>query len=53
MSKTPDGSATPSPLDEATMVNRRKSQVSFKTRPVRVKSPSGREYDLEWTSDDV
>lgn len=37
----------------ATAGNRRKSQVTFKTRPVRVKSPSGREYDLEWTSEDV
>jgi hypothetical protein len=27
--------------------------VTFKPQPVRVKSPSGQEYDVEWPSDDV
>jgi hypothetical protein len=38
---------TPSPTDEFTGEKQRRS------RPVRVKSPSGQEYEIEWTSDDV
>jgi len=50
---SPDGSITPSPVDNYTSTSRRKSQVTFKNRPVRIKSPSGKEYEVEWTSDDV
>ena len=33
--------------------NRRQVQVPYRSRPMKVKSPSGQEYDIEWTSDDV
>ena len=33
--------------------NRRQGQIPYRSRPMKVKSPSGHEYDIEWTSDDV
>jgi hypothetical protein len=44
---------TPSPVDGYIMGNRRQSQVALKPRPIRVKSPSGQEYEVDWTADDV
>lgn len=44
---------TPSPDVYATATTRNKPQVTFKGQPVRIKSPSGREYEIEWTADDV
>lgn len=45
--------ATPTPDVYAANTTRNKAQVTFKNQPVRVKSPSGREYDIEWTAEDV
>lgn len=45
--------ATPTPDAYATSTTRSKGQVTFKNQPIRVKSPSGREYEIEWTTDDV
>jgi hypothetical protein len=40
---------TPSPLG-----NRSPTRgIGSKSRPIRTKSPSGQEYEIEWTSDDV
>ncbi len=50
---SPDKRITPSPDHKLTTANRRKSQVPFKPRPIRLKSASGQEYELEWTLDDV
>jgi len=43
----------PLPIDNSTTGNKRKSQVTFKSREVRVKSPSGQEYEMQLTADDV
>ncbi|CAF1162643.1 unnamed protein product [Rotaria sordida] len=48
---SPDDNMT-SPTDGLTDENRRQSQIPSKSRPIRVKSPSGQDYDIEWTSDD-
>ena len=44
---------TPSPDGYSAIGNRRQSQVSLKPRPIRINSPSGQEYEIEWTADDV
>ncbi|CAF4847486.1 unnamed protein product [Rotaria sp. Silwood1] len=49
---SPDNDMTPSPTDSLTNENRYQSKAGLKPRTIRVKSPSGREDDIEWTSED-
>ncbi|CAF4001018.1 unnamed protein product [Rotaria sp. Silwood2] len=49
---SPDDDMATSPTDSFTNGNRRQSQAGLKPRPVRVKSPSGQQDDIDWTSDD-
>ncbi|CAF4339793.1 unnamed protein product [Rotaria socialis] len=48
---SPDDDTSESPVDSLSDV-RRQSQAASKQRPIRVKSPSGQDDGVDWTSDD-